>query len=143
MATTTPGIATPTPLLTLFRQALPAEDDWQVRHGPNVTRPDGDEWSFDCLAVSLPIADVLVDGGNLLASWNLAKEACDHNGGKLPLLLVQDKHGPGRGWWVWSDTDFAKGPVSITVVTQPHAWRARKLFGWRLTDDLIQQLAWA
>ena len=137
VATTTPDIATP--LLTLFRQALPSEDDWQVKPGPVVTRPDGDEWSFDCRAVALPLADVLIDGGDLHQHWEEASAACDHDGGKLPLLLVEDN----GAWWVWSDTDFASAPVSITVVTGFHAWRDRKLFGWRLTDDLIQQLAWA
>jgi len=136
VATTTPGIATP--LLTRFALALPSEDDWQVKPGPKVVRPNGDEWSFDCLAFEMRIADVLIDGSILAGPWALTKRECDHNGGKLPLLLVVDN---GQ-WWVWSDTNFAKALVSITVVTQVHAWRDRKLFGWRLTDDLIQQLAW-
>ena len=139
MATTTPDIATFP--FTLFREALPSEDGWQVKPGLVVIRPDADddEWSFDVIAIEMRIADVLIDGSILAGPWNLAKGSCDHNGGKLPLLLVVDN---GQ-WWVWSDTDFAKAPVSITVVTKRHAWRDRKLFGWRLTDDLIQQLAWA
>lgn len=140
MATTTPDIAALP--FALFREALPSEDDWQVKPGLNVIRPDGNEWSFDVIAIEMRIADVLIDGSILAGPWNLAKGSCDHNGGKLPLLLTE-KPGPGRGWWVWSDTDCVRAPVSIAVVTQRHAWRDRKLFGWKLTPDVIKQLAWA
>ena len=138
VATTTPGIATS--LLTLFRQALPAEDDWQVKPGLNVIRPTGNEWSFDVLAIDMPLIEVLDDGSILARPWEEAASACDFDGGKTPLLLVRDT--ASDAWWAFYIGDVCRATVSIQVGGWRSIRKEPELYGWKLTPAVIQQLVW-
>ena len=146
MATTTPDSATP--LLTLFREALPAEDDWQVKPGLkwqvkpglNVIRPTGNEWSFDVLAIDMPLIEVLDDGTILARPWEEAASACDFDGGKTPLLLVRDT--ASGAWWAFYIGDVCRATVSIQVGGWRSIRKEPELYGWKLTPDVIQQLVW-
>ena len=133
-----PGIAAP--LTTIFREALPVEDGWQVQPGLVVTRPNGDEWSLDVLAIEMPLAEVLADGRVLAHPWEEASAACDFDGGKLPLLLVRDSD--SGSWWAFYIGDVCRATVSIQIGGWRSIRKEPELYGWKLTPDLIGQLAW-